>query len=73
VTSRSLPPTCFRAGFFLGLFFDNEDGGDVFLRNVGWLTTAYMALYVISQKKALLKKNIYDEVQYTTTVQSRLV
>jgi hypothetical protein len=22
------------AGFFLGVFFDSEDGGDVFLRNV---------------------------------------
>jgi hypothetical protein len=26
---------CFHAGFFLGLFFDSEDGGDMFLRNVG--------------------------------------
>jgi hypothetical protein len=24
----------FHAGFFLGLFFDPEDGGDMFLRNV---------------------------------------
>jgi hypothetical protein len=23
------------AGFLLGLFFDTEDGGDMFLRNVG--------------------------------------
>jgi hypothetical protein len=23
------------AGYFLGLFFDPEDGGDMFLRNVG--------------------------------------
>jgi hypothetical protein len=23
------------AGFFLGVFFDPEDGGDMFLRNVG--------------------------------------
>jgi hypothetical protein len=23
------------AGFFLGLFFGSEDGGDMFLRNVG--------------------------------------
>jgi hypothetical protein len=27
--------TCFQAGFLLGLFFDPEDGGDMFLRNVG--------------------------------------
>jgi hypothetical protein len=25
---------CFHAGFFLGLSFDPEDGGDMFLRNV---------------------------------------
>jgi hypothetical protein len=26
--------TCFHAGFFLlGLFFESEDGGDMFLRN----------------------------------------
>jgi hypothetical protein len=27
--------TSFDAGFLLGLFFDPEDGGDMFLRNVG--------------------------------------
>jgi hypothetical protein len=26
--------TSFHAGFFLGLFFDPEDGSDIFLRNV---------------------------------------
>jgi hypothetical protein len=26
--------TCFHAGFLLGLFFDPEDGGDMFIRNV---------------------------------------
>jgi hypothetical protein len=26
---------CFHAGFLLSLFFDPEDGGDMFLRNVG--------------------------------------
>jgi hypothetical protein len=29
----------------LGLFFDPEYGGDFFLRNVGWLSTDYTALY----------------------------
>jgi hypothetical protein len=27
--------TCFHAGFLLGLFFDPEDRGNMFLRNVG--------------------------------------
>jgi hypothetical protein len=33
------------AGFLLGLFFDPENRGDMFLRNVCWLSTDYMALY----------------------------
>jgi hypothetical protein len=37
--------TCFQAGFFLSLFFDPEDGGDMYLRNVGWLYTDYTMLY----------------------------
>jgi hypothetical protein len=36
VTYRlTLLATCFHAGFLLGLFFDREAGGDMFLRNVG--------------------------------------
>jgi hypothetical protein len=31
----ALLATCFHAGFLLGLFFDPEDGGDIFLRYVG--------------------------------------
>jgi hypothetical protein len=34
VASKPLLATCFHAGFLLGLFFEHEDGGDVFLRTV---------------------------------------
>jgi hypothetical protein len=29
------------ASFLLGLLFDPEDGDDMFLRNIGWLSTDY--------------------------------
>jgi hypothetical protein len=29
----------------LGLFFNPEDGGEMFLRNAGWLSADYMTLY----------------------------
>jgi hypothetical protein len=38
------------AGFLLGSFFSPEDGGHIFLRNVGWLSTDHTALYSIGQK-----------------------
>jgi hypothetical protein len=31
----ALLATCFHAGFLRGLFFDPEDGSDMFLRKVG--------------------------------------
>jgi hypothetical protein len=43
--SRPLFATCVHAGFLLDLFFDLEDGGDMFLRNVGLLSRDYTALY----------------------------
>jgi hypothetical protein len=39
-TSRTL-----LAGFLLGLLFDPEDGGSVFLQNVVVLLSDYIALY----------------------------
>jgi hypothetical protein len=33
--SRDLLATCFHASILLGLFFDREDGGYMFLRKVG--------------------------------------
>jgi hypothetical protein len=32
---KALLATCFQAGFMLNLFFDPEEGGDMFLRNIG--------------------------------------
>jgi hypothetical protein len=40
-----MPAKCFHAGFLLGLFLYPEDRGDMFLRNVGLLSTDYTALY----------------------------
>jgi hypothetical protein len=34
----ALLATRFHVGFLLGLFFDPEDGGDMFLRDVGWIS-----------------------------------
>jgi hypothetical protein len=38
--NRALLATCFHATFLLGLFFNPEERGDIFLRNVGLLSTA---------------------------------
>jgi hypothetical protein len=42
---KTATATRFHAGFLLGLFFRPEDGGDIFLRNVGLILTDYTALY----------------------------
>jgi hypothetical protein len=46
--SGSKPSRAFNllhAAFLLGLFFSHEDGGDMFLCNVGGFSTGYTALY----------------------------
>jgi hypothetical protein len=40
-TNKALFAILIHAGFLFGA----EDWGDIFLRNVGWLSTDYMALY----------------------------
>jgi hypothetical protein len=52
--TRALLATCFHAGFLLSLFFDLEDEGDMFLRNVGWISMDLTALYPRRQKSSRL-------------------
>jgi hypothetical protein len=42
---KAVLATSFHAGFLLGFFFDPEDEGDKFLRNVRSHSTDYTALY----------------------------
>jgi hypothetical protein len=53
----SLLATCFHAGILLGLIFDPEDGGDMFLRYVGRFSTVYMALYLHDRRYENLKSH----------------
>jgi hypothetical protein len=48
----ALLSTCFNAGFFLGLFFDPKDGGDIILRNIGLIFSGLFC--VIFQKMETL-------------------
>jgi hypothetical protein len=41
---QKMASSCFHTGILLGIFFYPEDGGDMFLRNVGLLSTDYTAL-----------------------------
>jgi hypothetical protein len=61
----------FQVGFLISLLFDPEDEGDMFLRNVGCLSTGYTALYprtevfittpVAASNSALLTMFIFSE------------
>jgi hypothetical protein len=35
ISALALLATCFHVGFLLGLFFNLEDGGDMFLGHIG--------------------------------------
>jgi hypothetical protein len=39
-------------GFFLGIFFDYEDRGDIFFRNVGCVSEEYTAIHPGRQNSA---------------------
>jgi hypothetical protein len=47
---RAIIANCVHYYFLLGLFFWHEYGSPMFLRNVGWLSTLYAALYPTGQK-----------------------
>jgi hypothetical protein len=53
-TEQETSSACYlcQVGFLLGLLFDPDDDGEIFLRNVGRLTTDYMALYPRRQKSS---------------------
>jgi hypothetical protein len=45
-SSLKIQPYCLlHAGFLLGLLFDPEDEGEMFLRKLGLFSTDYTALY----------------------------
>jgi hypothetical protein len=50
----------FHAGFLLGLFFDTEEGCDMFLRIIHQLSTDYMVLYSI---KSTLHNNRCENIR----------
>jgi hypothetical protein len=62
---RSLLPAS--AGFFLGLFFDPEDEGNMFLRNVGTVSPDYTALQAripYSSQSSLRESEIQQFLQF---------
>jgi hypothetical protein len=53
-------------GFLLGLFFDHEDGGNMVLQNISWLSVDYTALY--PEDRTLHKNILYNRYsQYPKT------
>jgi hypothetical protein len=57
----ALPTTCFPSGF--GLFFDPEDGSDMFFRNV---SCSFISLHgIVSQKIAIFSQDVLVTVNIT--------
>jgi hypothetical protein len=64
----------FSPGFLALLIFDPEDGGDMFFRNVGWLSTDYTALiYLICiiefQPFLILLSRLFQAITFQTCIQ----
>jgi uncharacterized BrkB/YihY/UPF0761 family membrane protein len=47
------------AGFLLGIFFDPEDGGDIFLQNVDCFSTDCSALY----RRISSMRNVIQQIE----------
>jgi hypothetical protein len=65
---QNLPPACSLVCWTY--FFDPEDGGDKFLRNIGWNSTDYMASYPrrsYSSKPPLWKPQILQNYLHFAT------
>jgi hypothetical protein len=45
ISKESFASIFLQAGFLLGLHINTENGGDMYLRNIGWSHLDYMALY----------------------------
>jgi hypothetical protein len=62
-----LPPACLLVSYW-NYFFDSEDGGDMFLRNVGWHSADYTALYPRSwySSKFLFLSQFYNIPKFSS-------
>jgi hypothetical protein len=52
-TFRSLTCCLLHVGFLVGLLFNRENGSEILLWNVGWLSTAYVTLYASHRRENL--------------------
>jgi hypothetical protein len=52
------------ASFLVRLFFDTEDGGDMFFRSAGWLSRDYTALYSFSMRDATFWELAWSQLQF---------
>jgi hypothetical protein len=51
-----------RSSFLLGAYFDAEDKGDIFLRNVGWLSTGCMVDRTLHNHRCQNLKSTYQSI-----------
>jgi hypothetical protein len=52
------------ADFLIGFSFDHEDGEVMFLRNVGWVSMDYMALYPENRTLLYYFKRVFKPIHY---------